>query len=77
MNGEFPEITLKAIGVVSNDVKEPTHQDSSEVISEIVIDSRLTEALDDLDKFSHIIVLYWIHRSRRPAPMKVHPGGTG
>ena len=75
MNVEFPEITLKPIGVVRNDVKEPTHQDSGDIISEIIIDSSLTEALDDLDKFSHIIVLYWIHRSRRPAPMKVHPRG--
>ena len=75
MNVEFPEITLKPIGVVRNDVKEPAHQDSGDVISEIIIASSLTEALDDLDKFSHIIVLYWIHRSRRPAPMKVHPRG--
>ncbi len=75
MDVELPEITLKAIGAVRNEIKEPTHQDSSEVISEIVIDSGLTKALDDLDKFSHIIVLYWIHRSRRPAPMKVHPRG--
>ena len=75
MINEFLEITLKPIGFVRNDIKEPTHQDSSEVISEIIIDSALTEALDDLDQFSHIIVLYWIHRSRRPAPMKVHPRG--
>jgi len=75
MNMEFPEITLKAIGFVRNDVKEPTHRDSEDVISEIIIDSHLTEALDNLDEFSHIIILYWIHRSRRPAPMKVHPRG--
>jgi tRNA-Thr(GGU) m(6)t(6)A37 methyltransferase TsaA len=76
MDISLPEIKLKAIGVVRNDVKEPTHEDSNEVISEIVIDSSLIEALDDLEKFSHIIVLYWIHRSRRPAPMKVHPRGN-
>jgi tRNA-Thr(GGU) m(6)t(6)A37 methyltransferase TsaA len=76
MDISLPEIKLKAIGVVRNDVKEPTHEDSNEVISEIVIDSSLIEALDDLEKFSHIIVLYWIHRFRRPAPMKVHPRGN-
>ena len=72
---ELPEVTFKAIGIVRNDIKEPTHRNSEEVISEIAIDPALKEALDDLDKFSHIIILYWIHRSRRPAPMKVHPRG--
>lgn len=75
MNNDISEITLKPIGVVRNDVKEPTHKSSEEVVSEIIIDGGLTEALDDLEQFSHIIVLYWIHRSRRPAPMKVHPRG--
>jgi tRNA-Thr(GGU) m(6)t(6)A37 methyltransferase TsaA len=76
MDNTFPEITLKAIGVVRNEVKEPTHRDSGEIVSEIIIDSNFTEALDNLEEFSHIIVLYWIHRSRRPSPMKVHPRGN-
>ena len=73
---EFPEVTFKAIGVFRNEIKEPTHQDSEDVISEIIIDPALSEALDDLDKFSHIIIIYWIHHSRQPAPMKVHPRGN-
>ena len=72
----LPKMNLKAIGIVRNEIKEPTHQDSGDIVSEIIIESSLTEALDDLDKFSHIIILYWIHRSRRPAPMKVHPRGN-
>ena len=76
MDITLPEMNLKAIGIVRNEIKEPTHQDSGDIVSEIIIDSSLTEALDDLDKFSHIIILYWIHRSRRPAPMKVHPRGN-
>jgi tRNA-Thr(GGU) m(6)t(6)A37 methyltransferase TsaA len=75
MNTEFSEISLKPIGIVRNHIKEPTREESSEVISEIIIDENLNEALDDLEQFSHIIVLYWIHRSRRPAPLKVHPRG--
>jgi tRNA-Thr(GGU) m(6)t(6)A37 methyltransferase TsaA len=76
MDITFPEITLKAIGIVRNEIKEPTHRDSSDIVSEIIIDGRLNEALDDLDQFSHIIVLFWMHRSRRPSPMKVHPRGN-
>ena len=76
MDISFPEIKLTAIGIVRNEIKEPTHRDTGEVVSEIILDSKLTEALDNLDEFSHIIVLYWIHHSRRPAPMKVHPRGN-
>ena len=46
-----------------------------EVISEIVIDASLTEALDNLEEFSHIIVLYWMHQATGKVPMKVHPKG--
>ena len=75
MNNNISEIALKPIGYVYNDIKEPTHKNSDEVISEIVVNESLSEALDDIEQFSHIIVLYWIHRSRRPAPKKVHPRG--
>ena len=44
-----------------------------DVVSEIVVDNSLSEALDDLDAFSHIIVIYWFHQSRKPFPMKIHP----
>jgi tRNA-Thr(GGU) m(6)t(6)A37 methyltransferase TsaA len=76
MDTTLPEIQLKAIGIVRNEIKEPTHEDSGNIVSEIIIDNNLVEALDNLDEFSHIIVLYWIHRSRRPSPMKVHPRGN-
>ena len=75
MDTILPEINLKAIGIVRNEIKEPTHEDSRQILSEIIIDDGLAEALDDLGQFSHIIVLYWIHRSRRPYPVKVHPRG--
>jgi tRNA-Thr(GGU) m(6)t(6)A37 methyltransferase TsaA len=32
------------------------------------------EALENLEDFSHIVVIYYLHESRRPFPMKVHPG---
>jgi tRNA (Thr-GGU) A37 N-methylase len=57
MTNKLPGMTLKAIGIVRNEIKQPTLCDFEKVISEIVFDSSLTEALDDLDDFSHIIVL--------------------
>jgi len=76
MSEALPAITLEPIGIVRSEIKEPTRRKSEDVVSEIIVNSSLTEALDNLDEFSHIIVLYWIHRSRRPAPKKVHPMGN-
>ena len=68
-------MTLKPIGFVRNEVKEPAMLDFKDVISEIVVDSTLTKALDNLDEFSHIIVLYWMHRASRQSLLKIHPKG--
>jgi len=71
-------MTLKAIGVVRSKAKEtPAERDWwEELVSEVVIDSSLTEALDGLEGFSHIIVLYWMHKVfSDEMPLKVHPRG--
>ena len=77
MANELPG--LKVVGIVSNDIKQPTESGYAwkDVISEIVIDNKLTEALDNIDQFSHIIVLFYIHRStiNGQLPQKVHPRG--
>ena len=75
MANELPRMTLKAIGIVRNGMKQPPEQGWEDTVSEIVVDSSLTEALDDLDDFSHIIVLYWMHQARGQAPAKIHPKG--
>jgi endonuclease-3 related protein len=72
-----PKMTLKAIGSVRNEVTQPRRQGWEKVISEIVIDSRLTQALDGLDGFSHIKVLFWMHQlAAGEVPLKVHPRGN-
>jgi len=78
MADELPAMTLKAIGIVRNEAKQrPAGQDWwEELVSEIVIDGSLTQALDGLEDFSHIIVLYWIHRlTSQEVPLKIHPRG--
>ncbi|MFC1992524.1 tRNA (N6-threonylcarbamoyladenosine(37)-N6)-methyltransferase TrmO [Chloroflexota bacterium] len=79
MAEELSSIKLNAIGIVRNGIKQPMKPgyDLKKLISDIVIDSSLTEALDNLDEFSHIIVLYWLHRATRERrPIKVHPRGN-
>jgi tRNA-Thr(GGU) m(6)t(6)A37 methyltransferase TsaA len=70
---ELPVIKLRAIGTVRSEIKERGRDNTREIVAEIVIDPALTEALDDLEDFSHIIVIFYLHKSRRPSPMKVRP----
>ena len=72
-----PSMNLKAIGIVRNEIKQPKRHGWGEVVSDIVVRSDLTEALDGLDEFSHLIVLYWMHQLTpgRELPLKVHPMG--
>ena len=73
---ELAGAVLKAIGVVRSRLKRPAQSDPSEVVSEVVVDQSLAEALDGLDDFSHIIVLYWLHQSVPGGlSLKVHPRG--
>jgi len=77
MSNELPGMTLKAIGIVRSEINQPSRQDCREIVSDIIIHSSLTEALDNLDDFSHIIVLYWMHQvpTLDQVPTKIHPRG--
>ena len=77
MANKLPEMTLKAIGFVRNEIKQPIRKGWEEVVSDIVVDSSLSEALDNLEEFSHIIVIYWMHLATTtgPVPTKIHPKG--
>ncbi|MFC1939407.1 tRNA (N6-threonylcarbamoyladenosine(37)-N6)-methyltransferase TrmO [Chloroflexota bacterium] len=77
MASKLPAVTLKAIGIVRNGGKEKQAAGNDwwvDTVSEIVIDSGLTEALEGLEGFSHIIVLYFLHQvTEDRMPLKVHP----
>lgn len=65
---------LKAIGFVRNRIADKSvRQRWENVVSEIIISPELDEALDNLDEFSHIIVLFWTQRNHEIAtPNKIH-----
>src|SRR4030042_3188555 len=72
------EMNLTPIGVVKNNITEPKREDWETVTSEIIINEDLKEALSRIDEFSHIIVIYWMHKlppSQR-STIKVHPKGN-
>jgi tRNA-Thr(GGU) m(6)t(6)A37 methyltransferase TsaA len=66
---------LKVIGRVRNSIKRKKREGWESVISDIILDPKYEEALDGLEDYSHIFVLFWLSRvsqaKRRMA--KVHP----
>ncbi|AKG54411.1 hypothetical protein DGWBC_1797 [Dehalogenimonas sp. WBC-2] len=67
------------IGLVSSPVKEKPDDGFNwrENVSEIELDPALTEGLDRLTDFSHIMVIWWMHRATDKSKMalKVAPRG--
>lgn len=72
------KINLTPIGFVKNGITEPKREDWQTVNSEIIINEALEEALSRIEEFSHLIVIYWMHKlapSQRSV-IKVHPKGN-
>ena len=73
----FPEIRLRPVGIVRNEIKEPSlvaecgdlewrakaekRRRDRSMISELVIENGLEGILDGVEDFSHLLVLYWAH----------------
>lgn len=73
---DLPQVALKPIARVSNEVKERGMRDWGEIESELVFPPRLEEALDGLEEFSHLVVLFWMHHlpsEERFSTTKVRP----
>ena len=70
------EIVLKPIGVVRTTAVGDEVKDKTK-ISQIVIHSELAEALEGVDGFSHLFVLFWLHKipDEQRKTLKVHPRG--
>lgn len=73
MSKDLPEIKFKAIGTVHNEIKKRHRHNTKDIISEIVVDPALTEGLDDINDFTHLTIIYFMHKSRLPFPLKVQP----
>ncbi len=55
-------LTLTPIGFVKNNVTIPRFGNFADEISEILVDERLTDALDGIETYSHVIIVYWMDR---------------
>jgi tRNA-Thr(GGU) m(6)t(6)A37 methyltransferase TsaA len=54
-------VSYRPIGVVHNRVRQPMASGWQDVRSDIILRDELEEALDSLDGFSHVIVVYDLH----------------
>jgi tRNA-Thr(GGU) m(6)t(6)A37 methyltransferase TsaA len=68
------DIVFTPIGVVrttavSDEIRDKTH------ISQLVLRKELTTALDGIEGFSHLFVLFWLHKTSAEERkiLKVHP----
>jgi tRNA-Thr(GGU) m(6)t(6)A37 methyltransferase TsaA len=65
------DMTLEPIGFVRNGVTEtprPEH-DWKGLVSEIAIEPGLAEGLEGIEKYSHVIVIFWAHKATDKSKM--------
>ncbi len=76
MVSSFGKICLEPVGFVKTEAVGKEVRDKK-VISQIVFREELTEALEGVEEFSHLFVLFWLHRmsDEDKRIMKVHPRG--
>ena len=69
------EIVIRPIGKVHNSIHVLKREGWESVNSEIIIKKRYQQALDGIEDYSHLLVLFWLARvpASRRQMMKVHP----
>jgi tRNA-Thr(GGU) m(6)t(6)A37 methyltransferase TsaA len=69
------QIVLSPIGYVKTDAVGNEVKDKSR-ISKIILNDDLVEALDGVEGFSHVFLLFWLNEvSNQPRALKFHPRG--
>jgi tRNA-Thr(GGU) m(6)t(6)A37 methyltransferase TsaA len=68
------KIDLKPIGFVRTEAVGKEVRDKS-LVSQIVFREELTEALEGIQDFSHLFVIFWLHQVKERGIMKVYPRG--
>lgn len=73
------EVSYRVIGHVKTSAiqEELDREESSGVLSRIVILKKYEPALDGIDGFSHLFVIFWLNRIQdQERKLKVHPKGN-
>ena len=70
------EICLRPIGIVKR--KSSTEDVTNKnLTTKVILKEGLTEALDGIEGFSHIFVIFWLHKMPKAqrVALKIHPRG--
>jgi tRNA-Thr(GGU) m(6)t(6)A37 methyltransferase TsaA len=69
---------IKVIGRVENGFVKRERIHAENVISRIVVDPAYSSALDGIEPFSHIMVIFWLDQvqAKERKVLKVHPRGN-
>ena len=57
----FMKMRVRPVAVVKNGIAQNHRFDASDVVSQIVVARKYNRALDGIESFSHIVVLFWLH----------------
>jgi len=67
-------LTLRPIGHVENEVRKGQQAIWEDMESRVVLDRQWAEALQGLDEFSHLVIIFWLDRpDETEVPLRVHP----
>ena len=70
-------IHMRPIGLVETSVADgDVARQRRQMVSEIVIYDEYAAGLEGITEYSHIIVLFWMHRAQPPSDLIVHPRGN-
>jgi len=57
------EIRLQPIGYIKNNqARDPREKNWAEIKSKIVLEPEFTDALEGIEEYSHIIVIFWLNQ---------------
>lgn len=71
---DLGNVTMRPIGFVSRSAPHENERDRS-LVTKIVLDQALAPALDGIEQWSHIYVLFWLNQVKpTQEPPLLHPG---
>jgi tRNA-Thr(GGU) m(6)t(6)A37 methyltransferase TsaA len=70
------EIHIRPIGYVERLSPEEDDKDRS-LVSKIVVEGEFAKGLDSIEEWSHIYVVFWMHKISDKDKTLIHPGGEG
>lgn len=68
------EIVLQPIGMVDNQFLDRIPEGWETALTRLVIEQRWQPALDGIEEFSHVMVLFWLNRiPHKDVELRIHP----